>query len=69
MGSLSVQTQRLEELELLHTEAAVARARLVMDAIVRVKAAVEARIRPTQDDAMIVQQFIGARTAQNRWGQ
>lgn len=69
MGSMMVQAQQLEELELLHTEAAVARCRLVMDAIVRVKAAVEVGIRPTADDAGIVMQFLGARTAQNRYGQ
>lgn len=69
MGSMMVQQQQLEELDLLHTEAAVARARLVMDAIVRVRAAIECLINPTRDDAMIVQQFIGQRTAQNRYGQ
>lgn len=68
MSSYHVQAQQLEELDLLHTEAAVASYRLVMDAIIRVKAAVECRIRPTADDAMIVQQFIGQRTAQDRFG-
>jgi hypothetical protein len=68
MGSMMVQQQQLDELDILHTEAAVVRARLVMDAIVRVRAAIECRIRPTHDDAMIVQQFIGQRTAQDRFG-
>lgn len=69
MASFHVQAQQCEELDILHTEAAVFRNRLVMDACIRVKAAVEMRIRPTADDASIVMQFIGARTAQNRFGQ
>jgi len=69
MERLITPEQQLEELDQLHIEAAAARCRLVMDAIARVKAAIEVGISPTQDDATIVMQYIGARTAQNRWGQ
>lgn len=61
--------QQLDELDTLHREAQDNRNRLVQEAIARVRAAVVAGIVPTRDDAMLVQQFIGARTAQNRYGQ
>jgi hypothetical protein len=61
--------QRLDELDTLHAEAAAARNLLVQDALARVRAAVVMGLTPIRDDAMLVQQFIGARTSQNRYGQ
>jgi hypothetical protein len=69
MGSLMVLTQQLDELEQLRREAqASMRQQHVEQAIDRVYAALERRIRPLSDDVQLVQQFMGSRTAQDRYG-
>lgn len=69
MSSYHVLAQQLDELDLLHAEATAVRARLTCDAIERVKKALEAGIRPLSDDVRLVQEFMGKRMQQNRYGQ
>jgi len=68
MGSYHVQAQQLDELETLRAESRAHRARHIEEAILRVYHAIEAGIRPVSDDVHIVQQFIGQRTQQDRYG-
>lgn len=68
MSSFHVLAQQLDELDVLHTEAKARRARLTCDAIERVQRALEAGIRPLADDVRLVQEFMGSRTAQDRFG-
>lgn len=65
----AVVSQALDDLDTLINEAAEARKTLVGEACKRVQACLQANIRPLEDDARIVMQFIGQRTAQNRYGQ
>lgn len=62
-------SQALDDLDTLIAEATEARKALVGEACKRVQACLQSGIHPTQDDALIVMQFIGQRTAQNRYGQ
>lgn len=61
--------QQLDELDSLHVEAVEARDLLVQDAIQRVSRTLSVGLRPVADDVRLVQQFMGQRTAQNRYGQ
>lgn len=69
MGSMSVQEQRLDELDALADEATQARNRLVIEACGRVRDAIIRGLRPQADDALVVTQFIAKRQQQNRYGQ
>lgn len=69
MGSYHVQEQQLSELDVLQAEASGQRNLTVLDAIGRVRRSIEARVPVPRGAAEVVQQFIGSRTAQNRYGQ
>lgn len=66
---MSLIAQQLSELDILHVEATEARNHLVQDAIVRVSRTLQYGLRPVADDVRLVQEFMGQRTAQNRYGQ
>lgn len=66
MGGLTA--QQLSELDILHAEAAEVRNHLVMEACDRVGQAIAIGLRPNADDARLVQEFIGKRIEQDRYG-
>lgn len=59
---------QLVELATLIAEARELRKRHVEEACVRVARCLEVGIRPVRDDALLIQQFIGQRIAQDRYG-
>ena len=68
MPPLAALGQQLDELDTLHAEAAEVRNHLVMEACDRVAATIIAGLRPNADDARLVQEFIGKRIGQDRYG-
>ena len=66
MGSYHVQAQRLDELDVLETEARTQRQR---DAIAETRRCIEAGTIPSNAAIVTVQQMIAGRGQQNRYGQ
>lgn len=68
MGSFHVRAQQLDELDTLRHEAQELRQRHTLESIERVARCIERGIRPLVDDVHMLQHFMGARVAQDRYG-